>query len=1030
MGTYLKACGFEQDPETIDCPSDVKTRITDDVTFTNGILFDLRCKSLKLKSFPEFFQIIKEIVPPSVKVLCDELSEDSFRSKIRNFDALCFKKQKTPARFKEFLKDKFDFSPRWTSPRKRALQLDLKEAKTEIDNKKREQESASSQVILLKKELLNKETELDKSHSKQASTEKKIGDIKKNVTHMKKKIAGIESGKSRARAKSSVCTELFQDKGKNKKTQTEIKNVTSDIAILDTKVSSTLYEGVRYYGYEKGKKKLFTSNKCYAEISTELAPSSTVTRKVIQSRARYAMEIIGVLASPTNDEAETQLLITEMMRCNSSIFNKAGEKAGVQAPQLLSPEQAVSIQSLLRLPMNKVRNLRRGLANLNVFPSERKMRAVQKNKTTHVSSLMVESGLMGLKRTAKEEVVRPRPFVRVTDLARYLTDILSTETDCNFQNRFDGCLWLLFAGDKGGNHMKFHFECINSSRIGSVDNVHMYSMYEAADTNENMWKVWLPYREQLARIQEDDFRLLGRKVVVFLGGDYHFLDDMMGHQGSSSTYPSSTDLVHKDHLQNHGGEPHHPDVCPVERRTVDHYNLWYNNNLADSRNNNDLHENGKHHYNVFNKMLFPITDIERIVPPGLHIRLGVVLLVYNLLLGVCQELDRYEESIEVIEEQHKISEEWEEASCLYQEHLHELHEQSEAVVEMENRLGRLQAAITGNSAEIAVIAQKQDSRRKGRKNLSHESCESDLCIMTKHDINVLWVQCDTCDGWYHTLCECLSASEEISVLNQEYKCLKCSDVTNREEVIRTKVSAILSEQNAVKEQCIAAEGRCHDLKSKYTEFVGKRENTLITALDSMNVVRQAYHGNVFVGNHCNIILKQYNQLTEAISDDVHLREKFNDIFATYRSINDLVSAKRFLTEQEIKKCVDLCTRFGSMFPIYFPERNITRKIHALIYDVPIFVQRYGTLGLLSEQEGESLHAAVNQELRALAGVRSHPEKIRLVLERQELRTQMDKSMIQAKSRLCIICKEKGLKHFLKCGKDGQKHCVVCQPAMF
>ena len=37
--------------------------------------------------------------------------------------------------------------------------------------------------------------------------------------------------------------------------------------------------------------------------------------------------------------------------------------------------------------------------------------------------------------------------------------------------------------------MKFHLEVVNSQKAGSVDNVHIYCMFEATDSG-NMWKVW------------------------------------------------------------------------------------------------------------------------------------------------------------------------------------------------------------------------------------------------------------------------------------------------------------------------------------------------------------------------------------------------------------------------------------------------------------------------------------------------------------------------------------------------------------
>ena len=91
---------------------------------------------------------------------------------------------------------------------------------------------------------------------------------------------------------------------------------------------------------------------------------------------------------------------------------------------------------------------------------------------------------------------------------------------------------------------------------------------------------------------------------------------------------------------------------------------------------------------------------------------------------------------------------------------------------------------------------------------------------------------------------------------------------------------------------------------------------------------------------------------------------FNDIFSIFRDIMELISSNRFLDEAEIYRINVLCTDFGAKFPIYFPNRNIIRKIHELVFTVPNF----HTLGLLSEQEGESKHAAINAQLRSLSSV--------------------------------------------------------------
>ena len=128
--------------------------------------------------------------------------------------------------------------------------------------------------------------------------------------------------------------------------------------------------------------------------------------------------------------------------------------------------------------------------------------------------------------------------------------------------------------------MKFHVEVINSKKAGSVDTVHIYCMFETQDSVENMHKVWLPYYEEVKAMQAEGFTLREKGVILFLGGDYHFLDDDMGHQGSSTSYPSSTDNVLLKHLQDHSESSHTPESCPTELRSIQQYYENYNENLA------------------------------------------------------------------------------------------------------------------------------------------------------------------------------------------------------------------------------------------------------------------------------------------------------------------------------------------------------------------------------------------------------------------------------------------------------------------
>ena len=267
------------------------------------------------------------------------------------------------------------------------------------------------------------------------------------------------------------------------------------------------------------------------------------------------------------------------------------------------------------------------------------------------------------------------PFLRVKDIKSFIEEIIEKDPG-GFQHgkEFNDNWWLLFSGNKRGKHMKFYVEIVNSVKAVSVDNVHIYCMFEATYSVENMNKVWLPYRNQINVMEEEDFRMSdGRGVEIFLGGDYHFLDDNMGHQGSSAMYPSALDKVLLSHLQNHRDLPHTPKHCKIERRSVPDYMENYNENLADGRNHNNMNEKGKRHYGVVGPMLFPLQDFA-----SLHIMLGIVLLLCNLLLEECNTIDG-EKHLQA--EKSKVSQEWEIASL-------ELHKE---VVIMTNRMNRCQA---------------------------------------------------------------------------------------------------------------------------------------------------------------------------------------------------------------------------------------------------------------------------------------------------------------------------------------------------
>ena len=105
----------------------------------------------------------------------------------------------------------------------------------------------------------------------------------------------------------------------------------------------------------------------------------------------------------------------------------------------------------------------------------------------------------------------------VKDLIQYISSIvedLEKQKKLQFEN-FDDNLWLFFSDDKGGKHMKFHFEVISCSNAGSVYNVHIFAKYEGSDSHSNMALVLPKFFEAIERLQSEEFSLIGHKVRYF-----------------------------------------------------------------------------------------------------------------------------------------------------------------------------------------------------------------------------------------------------------------------------------------------------------------------------------------------------------------------------------------------------------------------------------------------------------------------------------------------------------------------------------
>ena len=174
--------------------------------------------------------------------------------------------------------------------------------------------------------------------------------------------------------------------------------------------------------------------------------------------------------------------------------------------------------------------------------------------------------------------------------------------------------------------------------------------------------------------------------------------------------------------------------------------------------------------------------------------------------------------------------------------------------------------------------------------------------------------------------------------------------------------------------------------------------------------------------NCKKLLHNYDLLCDILNRHTELKEKFSLVFETVAKPQNLIFAKRFLTPDEIETVTKFAERFCAVYPVHF-DKNIKPKMHFLSFDIPRFLKTHKTIGLLSEEEGESLHAAINMENRVLACMKQDSKRLLLSLRRHAIRSECDKTLLARKSRICKSCKSQNERSYFKnglCGKCGTK----------
>ena len=590
-------------------------------------------------------------------------------------------------------------------------------------------------------------------------------------------------------------------------------------------------------------------------------------------------------------------------------------------------------------------------------------------------------------------------------------------------------------GDKGGSSTKLTAQFVNQINGNSADATNILAMYNGTDCYDNMSEVFSIYYEQLAELMTiRTINVNGRQkgLRIFLVGDYEYLTKYLGHMGPNSSYPCLWCNVSLTELRKPtNGNPHCPRV--KDRQWAENAN-WarkrtteqFVQDVADMKSDDGTRSITGHMYHSISKQpLFPLCDgIDHVVPPALHILLGLVVRYFNLLELECRKLDRGN-----LEEQDLVhNTEWQLAS---EKTKHAELELLEAKSELE-------------ADEVLLKGFVRAKRGRNLKGLTSDPCSMPICALTSSvppevdRTNVQWIRCTECGegdeiGWYHAYCAGIKDSEVDDPKYNNWTCQICmGQVAGPNDVIPFQEQRVASSKALVKEKTAVYERNKKDLDKAF-ELASKNRGTFETALNSrlendLKVKRQAYHSQCFVGNHCVKIVNNCETLLQDLPEG-DVKTKFQGLFGRFRQIFHFFKAE-FLQPHEIRALSIRCWELGYFFPTNFPLENIPPKLHILICHIPELAQKWKTIGLLSEQGLEGIHACMNSIERIYSTVRDKCEHMRLVFGCHQARNATSGEGIKVAPKNIRSCVRKELVNNKKCmgrykmiGKE--KKCQIC-----
>ena len=186
---------------------------------------------------------------------------------------------------------------------------------------------------------------------------------------------------------------------------------------------------------------------------------------------------------------------------------------------------------------------------------------------------------------------------------------------------------------------------------------------------------------------------------------------------------------------------------------------------------------------------------------------------------------------------------------------------------------------------------------------------------------------------------------------------------------------------------------------------GPRQRQLKAAMKKLGDVAR-YHGGDLQGKQVQTLLDDARnetfEIIDCVKDKKVLHEKYSSTLTCLANVSDALKTEGDdFDEADITMITEICESWGKLWPIHFPERNITPKGHILSFVLPKAVEEHKSFFRFYkvEQKGESIHATMNDIDRKCWVMKNEEARLWKLIERYELRNSTNVDIVLPMKRV-------------------------------